>query len=126
MLFTSARDFLLPVTHTDFRSPSLRTFTPKNLLTMANSTGQGLWSNSIVPHLYSSGAMGSDMAAGKKTLQRLRWLFLVVQLGDGDTQQHGVDLGNDILTHEDFEGESESDDDRDLSKPTSISTRSMT
>ena len=90
---------------------------------MANSTGQGLWPNTIVPHLYSSGAMGSDMAAGRKTLQRLRWLFLMVQLGDGDTQQHGVDLGNDILMHEDIEGENESGENRDPNRPTSTSTR---
>ena len=114
LLYTSARDRLLSVCCT----PHLT-----DTLTMASSTGQGLWSNVIVPHLLSSGALGSDMAAGKKTIQRLRWLFFVVQLGDCGTQQHGVNLGNDILMHEDMEGESESDDDRTLNSPTSLSTR---
>ena len=63
------------------------------------------------------------MAAGKKTIQRLRRLFFVDQLGDCGTQPHGVNLGDNILMHEGMEGESEPDDDRTLNSPTSLSTR---
>ena len=92
---------------------------------MAGQVGQGFWSNVIVPHLYNSGALGSEAAAGKKTITRLRWLLLVTQLGDAHTLQHGIDRANNILMIEDFDGESESsesDDDRTPSQPTSTPT----
>ena len=88
---------------------------------MAGRVGQGFWSNVIVPHLYNSGALGSEAAAGKKTITRLRWLLLVTQLGDAHTLQYGIDLANNILMIEDFDGESESEDDLADSQPTSSS-----
>ena len=72
--------------------------------------GMGLWSNQIVPHLIDSGAIDGPMAAGKKTLQRLRWLFIVAQFGGVRTQRHCITLGNAILMHEDLFSESNTDD----------------
>ena len=45
-----------------------------------------------------------------KTLQRLRWLFIVAQLGGVSTQWHCVKLGNAILLEEDLFSESNTDD----------------
>ena len=73
------------------------------------ATGMGLWSNQIVPHLIESGAIDGPMAAGKKTLQRLRWLFIVAQFGGVKTQRHCIKLGNAMLMHDDFFSESNSD-----------------
>ena len=78
---------------------------------MSQLRGAGLWSNVIVPSLVEAGALESPMAAGKKTIQRLKWLMIVVQFGPCATQQHGVKLGNELLMTEDFVGESDTDSD---------------
>mgnify|MGYP005659346773 CR=1 FL=1 len=72
--------------------------------------GVGVWSNHIVPHLSAAGALYGPMAAGKKTLLRLRWLFLVQQLGGTWSLRHCLKLGNATLMEEDLFGESESDE----------------
>ena len=72
--------------------------------------GMGFWSNHVVPHLIDSGAIDGPMAAGKKTLQRLRWLFIVAQFGGVRTQRHCIMLGNAILMEEDLFSESNTDD----------------
>ena len=77
--------------------------------------GAGLWSNVIVPSLVEAGALESPMAAGKKTIQRLKWLMIVVQLGPCATQQHGIKLGNELLMNEDLFGESDSDSSNEYS-----------
>ena len=70
----------------------------------------GLWSNHVLPGLIASGAVDDPdgAEAGKKTIKRLRWLFLVAQFGGLDTQRHCLRIGNEILIQEDFFGESES------------------
>ena len=114
-------DIFLALNHP---SPSIAWYTYDEVPTMTGQVGQGFWSNVIVPHLYNSGALGSEAAAGKKTITRLRWLLMVTQLGDDHTLQHGIDLANNILMVEDFEGESESSESGDsdgdrVSQPTS-------
>ena len=69
----------------------------------------GLWTNYILPHLIESGAIGGPAEAGKKTLLRLRWLFIVAQMGGTGTQQRSLRLGNRMLMDEDFFGESDED-----------------
>ena len=70
----------------------------------------GLWSNHVLPGLIASGAVDDPdgAEAGKKTIRRLRWLFLVAQFGGLDTQRHCLRIGNEMLIEEDFFGESES------------------
>ena len=69
----------------------------------------GLWTNYILPHLIESGAIGGPAEAGKKTLLRLRWLFIVAQMGGTGTQQRSIRIGNRMLMDEDFFGESDED-----------------
>ena len=82
---------------------------------MSQLRGAGLWSNVIVPHLVEAGALESSMAAGKKTIQRLKWLMIVVQFGPCATQQHGIKLGNELLMNEDLFGESDTDSSNEYS-----------
>ena len=74
------------------------------------ASGIGYWSFHVVPHLINCGAIDGPMAAGKKTLQRLRWLFIVAQLGGISTQRYCIKLGNAILLEEDLFSESNTDD----------------
>ena len=73
-------------------------------------TMAGLWSNHVLSGLIASGAVDDPdgAEAGKKTIRRLRWLFLVAQFGGLDTQRHCLRIGNEMLIEEDFFGESES------------------
>ena len=80
---------------------------------MASLSGQGLWSSVVAPLLAWSCALESHMAVGNKTLQRLRWLHIVVQFGDHSTQQHGASRANQMLKQEDMGGESDTDSDID-------------
>ena len=66
------------------------------------TTGMGLWSSQIRPHLIECGAIDGPMAAGKKCLLRLRWLFIVAQFGGVKTQRHCIKLGNNMLMDDDF------------------------
>ena len=69
-----------------------------------------LWSNDVLPGLYASGAIGSDLAAGRKTLARIRWLIITIQLGTPDTIRRGMQVGNGLLIGEDMFGESEAEE----------------
>ena len=89
---------------------------PRRGINMA--IGMGFWSNHVVPHLIDSGAIDGPMAAGKKTLQRLRWLFIVAQFDGVSTQRHCVKLGNAIRLEEDLVNESNTDDSDELSDET--------
>ena len=72
--------------------------------------GYGFWSFHVVPHLVRCGAIDGPMAAGKKTIQRLRWLFLAMQIGSISTRQYCNKLANNLLMHEDMFGESDTDE----------------
>ena len=70
----------------------------------------GLWTNYILPHLIESGAIGGPAEAGRKTLLRLRWLFIVAQISGSVNQQRSIRIGNRMLMDEDFFGDSDDDD----------------
>ena len=74
------------------------------------ASGIGYWSFHVVPHLINCGAIDGPMAAGKKTLQRLRWLFLVMQFGGISTHRYCTKLANNLLMIEDLYSESDTDD----------------
>lgn len=80
------------------------------MYTMAAIYGRGLWTNYIAPCLIESGAINSPMAADTGTIQRLRWLILVVQFGPCFTQQYGLELANDMLLAEDLSSDYENND----------------
>ena len=69
----------------------------------------GLWTHYILPHLIESGAIGGPAEAGRKTLLRLRWLFIVAQMSGPANQRRCIRLGNRMLMDEDFFGESDDD-----------------
>ena len=73
------------------------------------ATDTGFWSFHVVPHLIRSGAIDGPMAAGNKTIQRLRWLFLAMQVGIS-TYPYCNKLANNLLMHEDMFGESDTDE----------------
>ena len=77
---------------------------------MTGLGAHGLWPGIAVPFLIESGADGSDVAAGSKKLQRLRWLFLVVQFGGISTHRYCTKLANNLLMIEDLYSESDTDD----------------
>ena len=74
----------------------------------------GMWTHYILPHLIESGSIGGPAAAGKKTLLRLRWLFIVAQMSGPANQRRCIRLGNRMLMDEDFFGESDTDGSDDL------------
>ena len=69
-----------------------------------------MWTNYTLPHLIESGAIGGPAETGKKNLLRIRWLFIVTQMGGPWNQRRCISLGNRMLMDEDFFGESETDD----------------
>ena len=71
----------------------------------------GLWTNYILPHLIESGAIGGPAEAGRKTLLRLRWLFIVAQISGSVNQSRSIRISNRMLMDENFFGESDDDGD---------------
>ena len=69
----------------------------------------GLWTHHILPHLIESGAIGGPAEAGKKTLLRLRWLFIFAQMSGPTNQRRCIMIGNRMLMDEDLMGESDGD-----------------
>ena len=62
-----------------------------------------------MPHLIESGAIGGPAEAGRKTLLRLRWLFIVAQMSGSVIQGRCIGIGKRMLMVEDFYGESDDD-----------------
>lgn len=69
----------------------------------------GLWTTYTLPHLIESGAIGGPAEAGRKTLLRLRWLFIVAQMSGSVNQRRCIRIGYRMLMDEDFFGESDDD-----------------
>ena len=69
----------------------------------------GLWTKYILPHLIESGAIGGPAEAGRKTLLRLRWLFIVAQMSGPVIQGRCIGIGKRMRMVEDFYGESDDD-----------------